>query len=44
MKAWQPSRDAERLRLMLLKGSCEHNIALNAMGHLTQLLKSKVLD
>lgn len=43
-KKKQPSRDAERFRLMLLKFLCEHNISFNVMDHLMQVLKNGARD
>lgn len=38
------ARDAEKLRLMLLKFLCEHNISFNVMGHLMKVLKHGATD
>lgn len=43
-KKKQPSRDAERFRLMLLKFLCEHNISFNVMDHLMLVLKNGARD
>ncbi len=38
------ARDAEKLRLMLLKFLCEHNISFNVMDHLMKVLKHGATD